>query len=88
MLGIDAGEYWVQFLLDSPREDYQKLGATAYVPKTYDEYMRLFKELVYEKETHVAMGIVYSENKFGKIHESKEKLRKDSKLPSLKSNPN
>ena len=68
----DGGEMWVDLLSDSPVEALQVLAATAIVPKDEPEYYRLFKKLVFDDETHVGMGTVWNEDKFGELHLSSE----------------
>ena len=74
MLGIDGGHFWIEHLLDSPVEDYQIIGATAIMPKDYDQYLKLFEQLVMKDETHVALGVLDEEDNYGPIHMSSEAI--------------
>ena len=74
LLNQDSGEMWMELLEKSPVEDYHIIAATAVQPRDEDHYMKLFKKLVMEDETHVGIGVVWNEDQFGELHLSSEPI--------------
>ena len=70
-----SGDYWKQFLLESPNPIYQKLGEITVVPKDNAERLKMINESVLVANTHVYMGRLTSYLKSkGNLHGSKEIL--------------
>ena len=76
LYGIPATEIWKQFLLESPIQEYNKLGETYITADNWDHYDNITKQDVMGAGTHAYMGgeLDSYDLAMGRWYRSKEKL--------------
>ena len=56
LFDVPGGEYWVQFLANSPIPEYQTLSKLMIIAKDWDEYGLLVEDGIIGNGTHVQMS--------------------------------
>ena len=56
LIEIPGGEYWVQFLANSPIPEYQTLSKSMMIAKDWDEFWHLLEHGIIGNGTHAIMS--------------------------------
>ena len=73
---VDAGQYWIDILKQSPNPVYQQLAEITINPEDKEERLKLMEENILGAGTHVylASGVADEEQELGDFYSSKEAL--------------
>ena len=73
---VDGGQYWIEFLENSPNPLYQQLAEYTINPKNKEERLKLMEEKIISDGTHVylAESLDSEDKKLGEFYKGKETL--------------